>query len=137
MLVSPQTSTVPSSHHLATIRPLVDSLYDSTRQSTALINQTHNELGLLLAVLSATEARSSLLYADRSPPALDRKLESCHAILLDIEKLQNRPAEIGLQGRITEIRGRISSLVFELNLLNADMMMFVPLERFMWNFHWY
>ncbi|CAI7594676.1 unnamed protein product [Penicillium pancosmium] len=122
MLVSPQTSAVPSSHHLATIRPLVDSLYDSTRQSTALINQTHNELGLLLAVLSATEARSSLLYANRSPPALDRKLESCHAILLDIEKLQNRPAEIGLQGRITEIRGRISSLVFELNMLNADMM---------------
>ncbi|CAI7620724.1 unnamed protein product [Penicillium manginii] len=122
MLVSPRPSVVPFSHNLATIRPLVDSLYDSTRQSTALINQTHNELGLLLAVLSATEARSSLLYADRTPLALDSKLESCYAILLDVEKLQNNPAEIGLQARITELRARISSLVFELNVMNADMM---------------
>lgn len=125
MLVSSQTPAVPSSHHLATIRPLVDSLYDSTRQSTALINQTHNELGLLLAVLSATEARCSLLYEGRSPPALERKLENCHAILSDIEKLHNKPAEIGLQAHVTEIRARISSLVFELNVMNADMMMFV------------
>lgn len=124
----PQTSVVPS-HQLATIRPLADSLYDSTRQSTALINQAHNELGLLLAVLAATEARSSHLYADRSPPALDQKLESCHAILLDIETLQTNPGEVGLQAHITEIRGRISSLVFELNVMNADMVMFVNSQR--------
>ncbi|KAJ5086114.1 hypothetical protein N7532_010885 [Penicillium argentinense] len=109
------------SHHLATIRPLADSLYDSTRESTALINLAHNELGLLLRVLAAAEARSSLLCADRSIFALDEKLEGCHAILLDLQMLQRKPGGVGSSTQIAEIRARISSFVFELNVMNADM----------------
>ncbi|KAJ5224225.1 uncharacterized protein N7469_007728 [Penicillium citrinum] len=113
-----------SNQQLASIRPLADSLYESTCQSSALISQAHDELNLLLTVLAATEMRSSLLYVDHYPPALEQKLESCHEILLNIESLQKRSGEIGLHTPIMEIRGRISSLIFELNLMNADMMIF-------------
>ncbi|KAJ5841104.1 hypothetical protein N7534_010934 [Penicillium rubens] len=45
-------------HQTTTVRLLADSLYESTRGSMALTNQAQNELGLLLAVLSATETYS-------------------------------------------------------------------------------
>ncbi|KAJ5179137.1 hypothetical protein N7492_002347 [Penicillium capsulatum] len=108
------------SHQLSTLRPLAASLYDSTCRSSAL-SQAQNELGLLVALLSATEAYSSLLCTDYSRPALTTTLQHCHSGLVDLQRLQRSPRERGLENLISNICARFSSLIFELSVMNADM----------------
>ncbi|KAJ5139509.1 hypothetical protein N7448_002917 [Penicillium atrosanguineum] len=103
------------------LRPLVDSLYDSSRGSTDLINQAQNELSLLLAVLRTAETQLSF-SSHHASPEIQKTLQSCHHALLDLQKLQGIEGGVGPQGQISDIRARFSDLIFELSVMNANMM---------------
>lgn len=121
-----QTRSWPQSHQLTAIRLLAESLYEATRGTTALTNQAQNELALLLAVLDATETYSSSFGTDCPHlSVLTKRLQSCHLILVDLQKLQLHPDALGAQSQINEIRASLSSLIFGLSEINTNMMMFV------------
>lgn len=103
---------------------MADSLYDSTRGSTDLINQAQNELSLLQTVLRTAETQSSFL-GDRTSPELEKTLRGGHHALLDLQRLQAAPSEVGAQSQISDIRARLSDVIFELSVINANMMMCV------------
>lgn len=120
------TGSRPPSHQIAAIRLLADSLYEATCGSLALTNQAQNELGLLLAVLGATETHTFSMGADCTHlPVLNKRLHSCHNVLLDLQKLHLHPDALGAQSQISDIRARLSSAVFGLSELNTNMMMCV------------
>ncbi|OQE32555.1 hypothetical protein PENFLA_c001G08969 [Penicillium flavigenum] len=97
-------------HQTTAIRLLADSLYESTRGSMALTNQAQNELGLLLAVLSATETYTSFLGVECVHIAvLKKRLHSCHVVLLELQKLLLHPDALGAQSLVSDIRARFSS----------------------------
>jgi hypothetical protein len=134
-----QVRSSSESHQVTAIRLLAESLYEATRDTTALTNQVQNELALLLAVLDATETHSSLFGTD-SPhlSVLKKRLQSCHLVLVDLQKLQLHPDSLGAQSQINEIRGSLSSLVFGLSEVNTNMMMFVtplPMSVPEWRFN--
>jgi hypothetical protein len=113
-------------HQIGAIKLLAESLHSATRSSTALTNQAQNELGLLLAVLSATETYASSLGSDCTHlPVLKKRLQSCHDVLLDLQKLHLQPDALGAQSLISDIRARFSSVVFGISELNTNMMMCV------------
>lgn len=108
------------------IRLLADSLYEWTRGSTGLTNQAQNELGLLLAVLSATETYTSSLGAECVHFAvLKKRLHSCHVVLLELQKLLLHPDALGAQSLVSDIRARLSSVIFGITEVNLNMMMCV------------
>lgn len=117
-------SQVQPAHRIAAIRPLADELYKSTR-GASLINQAQNEVELLLAVLSTAETQSSLLQQEKASPKFERTIEGCHSALLELQKLQKSDSGFGTQSQINDIRARFSDVIFELSVMNADMMMFV------------
>ncbi|CAG8020766.1 unnamed protein product [Penicillium nalgiovense] len=111
-------------HQITAIRLLTDSLYESTRGSMALTNQAQNELGLLLAVLSATETYTSSLGVECVHIAvLKKRLHSCHVVLLELQKLLLQPDALGVQSLVSDIRARLSSVTFGLTEVNLNMMM--------------
>lgn len=113
-------------HQITAIRLLTDSLYESTRGSMALTNQAQNELGLLLAVLSATETYTSSLGVECVHIAvLKKRLHSCHVVLLELQKLLLQPDALGVQSLVSDIRARLSSVTFGLTEVNLNMMMCV------------
>lgn len=117
-------------HQTTAIRLLADSLYESTRVSMALTNQAQNELGLLLTVLSATEAYTSSLGAECVHLAvLKKRLYSCHVVLLELQKLLLHPDALGAQSLVSDIRARLSSVIFGLTEVNLNMMMCVCYVR--------
>ncbi|KGO41792.1 hypothetical protein PEXP_107980 [Penicillium expansum] len=110
-------------HQTTAIRLLADSLYESTRRSTGLTNQAQNELGLLLAVLSATETYTASLGAECVHFAvLKKKLHSCHVVLLELQRLLLHPDALGAQSLTSDIRARLSSVIFGLTEVNLNMM---------------
>ncbi|KAJ5807376.1 hypothetical protein N7447_010832 [Penicillium robsamsonii] len=110
-------------HQATAIRLLTDSLYESTRGSTALTNQTQNELGLLLGRLSATEAYTSSLGAECVHyTVLKKRLQTCHVILGELQKLVLHPDTLGAQSLISDIRARLSSVICGLDEVNLNMM---------------
>lgn len=116
----------PPCHQTTAIRLLADSLYESTRSSTGLTNQAQNELGLLLAVLSATETYTSSLGAECVHFAvLKKRLHSCHVVLLELQKLLLHPDALGAQSLVSDIRARLSSVIFGITEVNLNMMMCV------------
>lgn len=120
------TETRAPSHQIVAVRLLADSLYEATRGSTALTNQAQNELGLLLAVLGATEIYAASLGSDCTHiPVLKKRLHSCYEVLLDLQKLNLHPDALGAQSQISDVRARFSSVVFALSELNTNMMMYV------------
>jgi hypothetical protein len=124
MMLLPQVPGVQPAQQIAVLRPLADSLYNSTRGSTDLINQAQNELSLLQTVLRTADTQSSFL-GDRTSPELEKTLRSCHHALLDLQRLQKAPNVVGAQSQISNIRARLSDLIFELSVMNANMMMCV------------
>lgn len=126
MSLQAATGSQPPCHQTTAIRLLVDSLYESTRGSTALANQAQNELGLLLAVLSATETYTSSLGPECVHLAvLKKRLHSCHVVLLELQKLLLHPDALGAQSLVSDIRARLSSVIFGLTEVNLNMMMCV------------
>ncbi|KAJ5746734.1 hypothetical protein N7520_011916 [Penicillium odoratum] len=103
---------------LATICPLADSLYNSTHQSTSLVNQATGELDLLLTVLSSTRA---YVISTDSPTELPGIVKRCQEALLDLQAVSLHPGGVGSQHQITEIRSRLGSVIFELSMMNANM----------------
>ncbi|KAJ5932570.1 hypothetical protein N7516_007059 [Penicillium verrucosum] len=93
-------------HQTTAIRLLADSLYESTRGSTGLTNQTQNELGLLLAVLGATETYTLSLGAE----------------CVHFAKLLLHPDALGAQSLVSDIRARLSSVTFGITEVNLNMM---------------
>lgn len=92
----------------------------------ALTNQAQNELGLLLAVLSATETYTSSLGVECVHIAvLKKRLHSCHVVLLELQKLLLQPDALGVQSLVSDIRARLSSVTFGLTEVNLNMMMCV------------
>ncbi|CAI7611170.1 unnamed protein product [Penicillium glandicola] len=115
--------TQPPYHQTTAIRLLADSLYESTRGSTALTNQAQNELGLLRAVLSATETYTSSLGAECVHLAvLKKRLQNCHVVLLELQKLLLHPDVLGAQSLVSDIRARLSSASFGLSEVNSNLM---------------
>lgn len=115
---------VQPASQIAAIRPLAIELYDATR-GASLINQAQNELELLLAVLSTAENQSSLLKQESASPEFEKTISGCHVALSDLQKLQKSNGGFGTQSQISDIRARFSDLIFEMSVMNADMMMSV------------
>lgn len=111
-----------SACQIAVVRPLADELYACSR-GTSLINQTQNELGLLLSVLSTAETQSGLLQQTKPNHEFEKTLESCYSTLLELQRLQQLNGDGGIQDQINEIRAKFSDLIFELSVMNADTMM--------------
>ncbi|KAJ5177595.1 uncharacterized protein N7500_000294 [Penicillium coprophilum] len=110
-------------HQATAVRLLADSLYESTRGSTALTNQAQNELGLLLGMLSATEVYASSLGAGCVHfTVLKKRLETCDVILRELQKLVLHPDTFGAQSLISDIRARLSSVIFGISEMNLNMM---------------
>ncbi|KAJ5444483.1 uncharacterized protein N7458_008355 [Penicillium daleae] len=112
---------VPS-EQITDILPLADSLYDSTSREPTLVNQARNELSLLRLVLDATRTSLALLCVDYPVVAIDNALAGCRVALLELEELHRQADEVGPVNPLSDIRGRFSSLIFELSVMNADMM---------------
>lgn len=110
------------------IRPLADELYASSR-GVSLLNQTQNELVLLLSVLNTAETQSKLLQQAKPNGKFEKTIESCHSTLLELQRLQHLSGGVGTQSQINDIRARFSDLIFELSVMNADMMMYVIFPR--------
>ena len=121
----PPASRGSSSNQIAVLLLLIDTLHDFSTQEPTLINQARNELALLRSVLDATRAALVLLCVDYPVVALDRALDSCHLALAELEELHQRAREVGPVNPLSDIRGRLASLIFELNVMNVDMMMYV------------
>ncbi|KAJ5496476.1 hypothetical protein N7463_008463 [Penicillium fimorum] len=110
-------------HQATAIRLLADSLYESTCGSTALTNQTQIELGLLLGELNATETYTSSLGAECVHyVVLKKRLQTCHVILRELQKLVLHPDTLGAQSLISDIRARLSSVICGLDEVNLNMM---------------
>jgi hypothetical protein len=107
------------------VRLLTASLYDSIRGSTSLTNQAQNELELLLELLNATETYTSSLSECAHFTVLKKRLQSCHVVLQELQKLVSHPDTLGAQSLISEIRARLSSVIFGLSEVNLNMMMCV------------
>ncbi|OQD86649.1 hypothetical protein PENANT_c007G01665 [Penicillium antarcticum] len=119
----PQVVRLAQSHQISAIRLLAESLYEATRATAASSNQAHNELALLLTVLNTTETYSSLSETGcPHMPVLAKRLQSCHDILVDLQKLHLHPDALGAQSQINEIRANLSSLIFGLSEINTNMM---------------
>lgn len=108
---------------LATVCPLADSLYDSTRLSTSHVSQAASELDLLLTVLASTRTYTVLCRDTPLTTGLPEILELCRAILLDLQTVSSYPGGANSQHQINEIRSRLGSIIFELNMFNANMAM--------------
>lgn len=121
----PPASRGSSSEQIVALLPLIDTLHDFTSQEPTLINQARNELALLRSVLGATRAALALLYVDYPVVALGEALDGCHLALADLEELHQRAGEVGPENSLSDIKGRFASLIFELSVMNADMMMYV------------
>jgi len=124
MSVPPASRGSPSDQ-IAALLPLIDTLHDFTSQEPTLINQACNELSLLRSVLDATRAALALLCVDYPVVILGRALDCCHLALAELEELHQRAGEVGPVNPMSDIRGRLASLIFELNVMNVDMMMYV------------
>ncbi|KAJ5558231.1 hypothetical protein N7461_002203 [Penicillium sp. DV-2018c] len=102
-------------------RLLANSLSETTRETTALTSQAHNEVGLLLAALITTETYVSSLDTDCAHLAvLNISLQSCHEALLELQTLQSQPDMVGAQSQVSEIRARLSLGTSALNEVNND-----------------
>ncbi|KAJ5951894.1 uncharacterized protein N7479_010307 [Penicillium vulpinum] len=110
-------------HQATTVRLLVNSLYESTRGSTALTNQAQTELRLLLPLLSTTETYTSALGPEYTHLAILKKiLQNCYAVLRELQELLLHPDALGAQSLISDIRARLSSIIYELSDMNCNMM---------------
>ncbi|KAJ5688586.1 hypothetical protein N7462_002978 [Penicillium macrosclerotiorum] len=109
-------------HEIAAIGLLATSLYGSIYKSSNLTKRAHIEVGLLLDVLGVTELCCKLRREDYVPPALNRALGSCQSALQDLQRLEQASQEVELSSTLLEIQDRFSSLIFELNMMNVDMM---------------
>ncbi|KAJ5526571.1 hypothetical protein N7513_010730 [Penicillium frequentans] len=105
---------------LATICPLADSLYNSTRLSTSHMSQAASELDLLLTVLASTRTYAVLCTDTPLTTGLLEILELCRAVLLDLQTVSSCPGGARSQHKINEIRSRLGSIIFELNMFNAN-----------------
>lgn len=121
----PQAPRGSPSEQIAAILPLVDALYDSTSREPTLINQARNELSLLRSVVDATRTSLTLLCVDYAVVALGQTLDGCRVALLELEELHRQADEVGPVNPLSDIRGRFSSLIFELSVINADILMYV------------
>jgi hypothetical protein len=121
----PQAPRCSLSEQIAAILPLADCLYDSTTREPTLINQARNELDLLRSVVGLTKTSLALLCVDYPVVALEEALGGCRRALLELEQLHQEAGEVGLANPLSDIRERFSSLIFELSVMNADMMMCV------------
>lgn len=108
---------------LATVCPLADSLYNSTRQSTSHVNQATSELDLLLKVLASTRTHAVLCTDTPLMTDLPEILERCRGVLLDLQTVSSCPGGTGSRYQISEIRSRLGSMTFELSMMNANMAM--------------
>lgn len=110
------------------IRPLAEELLDSTQESEAPVaHQVRDELSLLVKVLASTEARCSPRDGESASSELSRTLDRCRDVLKELKEAQepSEESEDGSQHHIAEIRSRLGSLTFDLNLINANAAMYV------------
>ncbi|KAJ5657955.1 uncharacterized protein N7484_001604 [Penicillium longicatenatum] len=119
--------TVSSSELRAQVAPQIEAiqliltrLSDSTTGSAGLVQETQNELGLLLGVLGNIEQQSVQCH-DHASPKLWSKFEDCHCCLLELQNLQIFTGQSSLETQFLEIRARLSDLIFEFRVINADM----------------
>ena len=56
---------------------------------------------------------------------LKKRLHSCHVVLLELQKLLLHPDAPGAQSLVSDIRARLSSVIFGLTEVNLNMMMCV------------
>lgn len=123
----PQAPRGSPSEQIAAILQLAEALYEATGREPTLIDQARNELSLLRSVVNATRISLTLLCGDFTVVALSQVLDGCRAALEELEELRRQADEVGPVNPLSDIRGRFSSLIFELSVINADILMYVDL----------
>ncbi|KAB8211451.1 ankyrin repeat-containing domain protein [Aspergillus parasiticus] len=121
-------------HHITTIRPLAHTLHHSLFISSDMFKQVQTELALLLVALDTLkENLESTNSSDTLLSELDKELQNCHWVLLDLEALEEHFESVGPDTQVTweregwkidevaEIRTRLSSYVGMLNLWSINM----------------
>ncbi|KAE8337940.1 hypothetical protein BDV24DRAFT_153958 [Aspergillus arachidicola] len=110
-------------HHITTIRPLAHTLHHSLFISSDMFKQVQTELALLLVALDTLkENLESTNSGDTLLSELDKELQNCDWVLLDLEALKEHFENVGPDTQVTweregwkidevaEIRARLSSL---------------------------
>ncbi|CEJ53979.1 hypothetical protein PMG11_00308 [Penicillium brasilianum] len=118
----PQAPRGSLSEQIAAILQLAEALYDATGREPTFIDQARNELSLLRSVVDATRISLTLLCGDFTVVALSQVLDGCRAALEELEELRRQADEVGPVNPLSDIRGRFSSLIFELSVINADIL---------------
>jgi hypothetical protein len=124
MTVSSSELRAQVAPQIEAIRLIITRLYDSTTGSAGLVQETQNELGLLLGVLGNIEQQSVQCH-DHASPKLWSKLEDCYCCLLELKNLQKLTGQSSLETPFLEMRARLSNMIFEFSVINADMAMYV------------
>ncbi|KAJ5278643.1 hypothetical protein N7478_004015 [Penicillium angulare] len=119
-MTSTQASRPPRAQ-LAEICPLASELYGSTRKSTSPVNQAANELGLLLSILSCTRTHCSSHDTANTELGLSDALDRCLVVLRDLQVAQKSVSGVETEHQIMDLRARLSSLISELSIMNANM----------------
>ena len=123
-----------SADHITEIEPLVHALHYSFFTSSDIFRQVQNELALLLVALdTAKENLEGASVKDSLLSELDKELQNCHWVLLELKDVKDHFESVGSQTQLTweregwkldelaDIRARLSSYVGILNMLNINM----------------
>jgi hypothetical protein len=119
----PQAPRGSPSEQIAAILQLAEALYDATGREPTFIDQARNELSLLRSIVDATRTSLTLLCGDYTVVALSKALDGCRAALEELQELHRQADEVGPVNALSDVRGHFSSLIFELSVINADILM--------------
>ena len=109
------------------IRLIITRLSDlppGSAGSAGPAQEAQNELELLLGILGNIELQSTQCD-DHASPKLWSKLEDCHCCLLELQSLQKYRGQSSSETKFLEFRARLSDLIFDFSVINADMAMYV------------
>ncbi|KAJ6085866.1 hypothetical protein N7486_010147 [Penicillium sp. IBT 16267x] len=120
--------------NIKTVRPLAKTLYKSLFSSSELFGQIRDKLGLLVAVLDATEEHTQGFHAGiEQIPGLKEALGNCYSALDDLSRLKDHFDGVTPQTQVTwermgwadhelvDLSSKITTYINGLNVLNANM----------------
>lgn len=119
--------------NITTVRPLAKSLFSSLFNSPELFGQIRDKLGLLVAVLDATEEHTQGAHAGNNQiPGLKEALSNCHNVLIDLSRLKDHFDGVTPQTQVTwermgwaddelvDLSSKLTTYINGLNVLNAN-----------------
>ncbi|KAJ6002807.1 hypothetical protein N7451_005354 [Penicillium sp. IBT 35674x] len=122
-----------STDNITTVRPLANSLFKSLFNYSELFGQIRDKLGLLVAVLDATEEHAQgLQKGNEQLSGLDEALGNCHSALDDLSRLKAHFDGVTAQTQVTwermgwaddeltDLSSKLTTYISGLNVLNDN-----------------